>query len=390
MPNTVEETLAELLSGTAAALDIPPELHAAAVARYEAVADWLAAPDVSGDDGGWDIYPQGSFSLGIVVQPVTRRDEYDIDLVCRVNIRKDSLTQADLKRKVGAPLVEYVEVHEGEPEAPGSCKEGRRCWTLEYPKYGFHMDTLPSIPDPEGSSTSILLPDRDLRYWQHSDPIAYANWFRSQMEQELLRKRAALARELRASIEDVPEWKVKTVLQRGVQVLKRHRDVFFANDLEDRPPSIILTTLAARAYQGEKSLYAAIIEAVQEMPRFIENRNGVWWVANPVHSQENFADKWNEHPQRRQKFMRWLSQVEQDLTEAGETKGLDRVVARLSKSFGDNPVVEAAKRFAEGLKDQRQAGRLTMATGTGLLGATGAVKVSDHGFYGAPTKPTPS
>jgi hypothetical protein len=26
----------------------------------------------------------------------------------------------------------------------------------------------------------------------------------------------------------------------------------------------------------------------------IENRYGRWWVPNPAHSDENFADKWNE------------------------------------------------------------------------------------------------
>ena len=54
------------------------------------------------------------------------------------------------------------------------------------------MDVLPSIPDPEGSANTILLTDRELEQWLHSNPIDYANWFRRRMAEELaeLRKLA--------------------------------------------------------------------------------------------------------------------------------------------------------------------------------------------------------
>ena len=33
---------------------------------------------------------------------------------------------------------------------PNECEERKRCWTLLYPaSLGFHLDTLPAIPDPE-------------------------------------------------------------------------------------------------------------------------------------------------------------------------------------------------------------------------------------------------
>jgi hypothetical protein len=37
----------------------------------------------------------------------------------------------------------------------------------------------------------------------------------------------------------------------------------------------------------------------------IENRHGTWWVSNPAQEEENFADKWNEHPERREAFLAW-------------------------------------------------------------------------------------
>lgn len=42
----------------------------------------------------------------------------------------------------------------------------------------------------------------------------------------------------------------------------------------------------------------------------MKNRNGKWWVQNPVDPDENFADKWNEYPERREAFMQWLKKVE--------------------------------------------------------------------------------
>jgi hypothetical protein len=63
-----------------------------------------------------------------------------------------------------------------------------------------------------------------------------------------------LAEALKANIEDVPEWRVKTPLQRAVQLLKRHRDVYFAGDYENRPISIIITTLAAHAYKNQENV----------------------------------------------------------------------------------------------------------------------------------------
>ncbi len=87
----------------------------------------------------------------------------------------------------------------------------------------------------------------------------------------------------------------------------------FRNRVTYRPASIIITTLAARSYRQQRQTYEALLQIVRDMPRFIENRNGTWWVANPVHPGENFADKWNEAPKKKDAFIAWLKIVETDL-----------------------------------------------------------------------------
>src|SRR4030042_2035414 len=135
------------------------------------------------------------------------------------------------------------------------------------------------------------------------------------MKTQFETQRMLLAEALKADIEDVPEYKVKTPLQRVVQILKRHLDIMFADDQAHKPISIIITTLAAHAYNNEANLLDALINVVTGMPQYILKRGGYSWVANPVNPLENFADKWQEHPQREQNFRRWLQQIPNELNE---------------------------------------------------------------------------
>jgi hypothetical protein len=105
-------------------------------------------------------------------------------------------------------------------------------------------------------------------------PIRYAEWFKDRMRVILREKIAALAKSRGADIAEVPEWQVKTPLQRAVQVLKRHRDVAFASDESLRPVSIIITTLAAQAYKNQTDLVDALISIVEEMPRISAMKAG--------------------------------------------------------------------------------------------------------------------
>jgi hypothetical protein len=98
--------------------------------------------------------------------------------------------------------------------------------------------------------------------------------------------------------------------------------------------SIIITTLAAGAYDGEKDIETALIQLVRKMPTHIEKRNGKWWVANPAHPDENFADKWNESPERREAFLRWLGRVLSDLADAPLSKSAGERRNDLAESFG--------------------------------------------------------
>lgn len=329
--------ISALLEGVAEELDIPPALYEEAVLNYEDVGDWLGATGSPLHKYNPEIYPQGSFRLGTVVRPTRKNGEFDIDLVCRIVKSKEQTTQEELKNLVGDRLKEREDLRK-------RLGESRRCWCLSY-ETRFHMDVLPCLPNPPRLPNGLLLTDMNLRLWQKSNPIDYSTWFYERMRVAFEWKRQFLAESMSASVEDVPEWTVRTPLQRVVQVLKRHRDLTFASADEHMPTSIIITTLAARAYRNELDIQQALESILSSMDRYIEKENGLWTIRNPVEPDENFADKWNEKAERREAFVQWLERARCDFGLAVARRTLNESATHLKKSLGAAEVERAVERL---------------------------------------------
>ena len=364
--NIYAQQFSPVLEAIAEELDIPESHHELAIKRYGSIGTWFERDGSIVAPYTPLIYPQGSFLLGTVTRPISEEDEYDLDLVSELNLLKDSITQADLKKLVGYEIKSYADAH----NMKSPVKEGRRCWTLHYAdEVQFHMDILPAIPDAKlfkefleskGHSPSnlsnfaIAITDNTLpNYnridpdWPCSNPKGYAAWFRSQMEARFNEKLKSLAESMELRVEQVPEYKVKTPLQRAIQILKRHRDILFANEPDDKPISIIITTLAGRAYNNEPDILATLQNVVAGMPRYIQHNNGVVWIPNPVNPLENFADKWAEHPQREENFYKWLSEVQKDFNSALEQPDIQRAAESLKSPLGEQVIDKGLRSFHE-------------------------------------------
>ena len=407
-----QDTLNSLLEQVARSLDVPEELHRAAVMEYEQLAYFLEEIDQDNGRRAPDVYPQGSFALGTAIQPIKHEDEYDVDLVYERMLKKESKSQQELKDEAGKNLKRYVahrrETHQSVPEL----SEGSRCWCLNFPNQ-FHMDVLPAIPDAEQreivatqSPKHILITDKNVRIWLPSNPREFANWFRSTMEvrYEAIKKsmaEASLRRkglvvndwQIKQAAERIPEYEIKTPLQLAIQILKRHRDSRFEGDPENRPASILITTLAAKAYDNEANLLDALLSLVYRMPDHIEEREvggqRVAWVENPVNKTENFADRWQakDYPDREKHFRSWLEQVGIELEEALKGGGIHRVLDLLGASLGHEVVQASAKSLGYGIQQASSSGKLAIATSSATL-ITGAAMtpsttpVRGHTFYG--------
>ncbi|MGV8137286.1 MAG: nucleotidyltransferase [Mangrovibacterium sp.] len=403
---TVEEKkqFSEILETLGETLDITETQYKAAISSYGAVGEWLAKPESSLTYYKPVIRPQGSFMLGTMIKPICEDDDLDIDLVCELTGKNPQWTQYHLKQVVGNRL-KANETYKNMLDV-----EGRRCWTLLYSdNANYHMDILPSLVcngydlvlekalsdstlSTNYESLAIRITDKKqenyytdtvAENWMKSNPFGYGGWFYNRASVEL--HKSILLSE---AVKPVPKYqKAKLPLQRVIQILKRHRDVMFNGD-ENKPISIIITTLASNAYNKETSVTDALINVVANMHNFIESRYDpntgkiVKWISNPVNSEENFADKWIEHPQRETNFYKWLNQVKQDVQNILLQRGLHNISDSMKKPFGELAVTKTLSTFGERNFKLRESGILKMATGTGILSSVGTVAASSHNFHG--------
>ena len=66
--------------------------------------------------------------------------------------------------------------------------------------------------------------------WLRSNPKGYTEWFKYRMKIQHDLGKKAFAESIKCDVEEVPDYKIKTPLQRSIQILKRHRDVLFNKD----------------------------------------------------------------------------------------------------------------------------------------------------------------
>ena len=376
-----EPTLAgldRLISHGLQSLDITPSERERVTSRYNELGEELDL-HWSATHGHNVVSPQGSFLLGTVVRNIHRNDDIDIDCVAMREIDKASTTQADLKADVGVAARKYAaRPYSGYPKVT----QCTRCWTLTWP--GMHLDVLPAIPNRTEGGSNILITDREVRQWLDSNPAGYAQWFRNRMREEFMTERAILSKKL--DVEDVPEWRVKTTLQQTVQALKRHRDIYFTDRLEDRPPSIIITTLAAKAYSGHGDLYDVLREVTANMSNHLACEAGRWVLANPAQPEENFADSWEKDPRRAENFFEWLDSARATFEALGRRSGLDRTVPLLAEAFGDRFAKAASASVGQSVFQTSQENKLQVVTGGALVAGTAGRTVRNHVFGGGPTQ----
>lgn len=324
-----------LLNAIAASVDLTEAQHQAIEDRYSAIANHLASDTSILKPYSPDILPQGSFMLGTMIKPIAEDDEIDVDLVCRLRDKDKAWTQFDLKKKVGDQISSSA-TYDKMLVRP----DRRRCWRIDYEeKTRFHLDILPAVigarhfdllqkrfndlSSNEINLLSVSITDNQLpnyrsetnmMSWLKSNPFGYGAWFASRKQLS----QPGQVRMLNEAVEPLPRYDpVKTPLQRIVQILKRHRDVMFGPD-EDRPISIIITTLAAKAYQGESNVLDGIRNVLNNMESYVEEvfdvsiGKQVKKVSNPVNAVENFADKWNSSNQKEENFYGWLDKAKTD------------------------------------------------------------------------------
>jgi len=316
-----EKKLEQLLQN----LNILPEMYSRAKEVYDEISEHLTSYLAQYSPS---IYQQGSFSLGTVVRPVSSNDEYDVDIVCVLDIDKDKITPANLKRIVTEALKDkYV----------GKFEDKDRCCRINFDN--FHVDILPALPEKnetelynEYSSVNalytqspILIPQKGFAKFKSSNPAGYSLWFNRRYTEEQARINNT---HIENSLNN-PMEKTNTLVE-IVKIMKRHRDYMFKNDPENKPISIIITTLVGNCYSGESDVFEGLRNVIAKMPDNISRKE----IRNPVQPKENFADKWVDKPERQRNFNKWLDAINDMLDALEKAENNDAVNDVLFNSFG--------------------------------------------------------
>lgn len=343
----------EYLEDLVAELEVPESRYAQAERSYKSLGEWLHRDASTVREFDPEVYVQGSFRLGTTIRPLNEEEEYDVDAVCELKrLQKQQLTQKKLKALLGAEIRAY----RSEKNMVKPVREGRRCWILDYADGAqFHMDVVPALPNEHSARrlletrgvdtrwlrTAIAITDRESQSyeqltddWPRSNPKGYSEWFKSRMAGIFERKRRIIAEGARASVEGIPEYRVRTPLQAAVMILKRHRDHSFAARYDVRPISVILTTLAAHSYNGEETIGQALAAILEGMDKHILYIGGRHWIPNPTDPLENFADKWAEHPERAEAFFEWLEQARREFGHAARIVNREVIATTVAKGVG--------------------------------------------------------
>ncbi len=391
-----KQKLDEVLEVIAEKLDISSELFNKAKSEYMAMGKWIDKK-TSEDNTNFvvNIYPQGSMSLGTVIKPISDEGDYDVDLVLEMS-ESYGLSAEELKLEVVMPwLRDYKKATKLENK--------RRCWHVDYENMEqFHMDVIPSYDDNNRAGEQIKITDHDeeldIYNYIGSNPKGYLKWFfgRCEQRQKALMEAYSLLNEA-ADIEDLEKNDFKTPLQRSIQLLKRHRDVYFEKYSDepnsegrissaDKPISIIITTLAAALYDNGDSIVDTLNLFTKNAIDWLEQnkRDGVYHVDNPSLLGENFADKWETNPLRRKAFFVWMKQLQYDM-DPRRLSNLDRIsmMKELKRIFGENIGNQVINEFAKRDRTDIENGQLRVNAETGSLTKDGSIQIPlNHHHHG--------
>ena len=364
----------DLLKGVCDELQLVPTKYDQAVKRYQAVCNWLEVDSSVVAVFNPTIYPQGSMKIGTTVKPLGR-EEYDLDFVCEFRFSVSQL-QSPLQ------LLKLLEARLRQHELYRSILEMKnRCVRLNYANQ-FHMDILPACPDPQGGGSCLFVPDRKSRSWSFSNPKGYADWFESRCELAL--RLLMEQRRLMAKAEPIPPQQAaeeKAVLKRVVQLLKRWRDVHYQREPKLAPISMVLTTMAAQAYGGERTVTGALTSVLNNVVSLVAQSAPRVFVLNPANRKEDLSERWNDAAQYRA-FVDGARELHERWSKALVTNGIQNVSNELRHVFGE-PVEAALKKQAVTLQELREKSSLRVSqAGSLTVIPTHGVRVRPNTFHG--------
>lgn len=333
-----------------ASISLSATQYAGLESRYESISSILEDPN-DPELGDMVVFPQGSVRTRTVTRPPDD-GEVDIDAIAYI-MGGTHLEPVDLLDRLFVELASRA-------RTGGEVVSSNRCVTVQYSdeQLPCHLDVTPAERKPgnpnDDGSGRLRVPDRKIADWSPSNPKDFAGWFEEIADLEMNMLIPDAYREFviakRGETEPLPSHEEITApngLRVGVRLMKRHRDVYVERTgrTKTQPISVLITTLAAKAYErvarrnvGRALTPLQILElvAADMLNCFDEPRDGEQYrLQNPKNPEENFAEKWNKDPALSSTFFAWQSDLVRTLRYGlVEFPSKARFRAELTESFG--------------------------------------------------------
>jgi hypothetical protein len=197
-------------------------------------------------------------------------------------------------------------------------------------------------------------------------------------------KQSLLEKALRAEKLPVDDFNNKKPLQRAVQLIKRYRDIYFQKDDRYRTSSIVLTTIAGLYYQGEDSIFDTVEAIIMRLHQETALSMRRIKVLNPVNSQEDFTDKWEEEPQYYIEFKKFCNHLYVQWQSLKEKHDVVTESLILKGLFGNDLFTKAQQSQAMAVELQRRKNELAVDKKTGIITSVSAtsIPIKQNTFFG--------
>jgi hypothetical protein len=305
-------------------------------------------------------------------------DEYDLDVVVQLGGRFRGMTPLQILVALERALANYPLVR---------ITRQTRCVTVHYSD-GMHIDLTPALreigaPDRQSHITHAKGPatSTDDRFVA-MNAFGFAEWYRDRTPAEPFAKafhQRWLALEdagVRADalVDDVPDqadFIVKNTMTLALQLVRRFRNIRYAEYSGRIPPSVMLSCFAGRAAAPGLGLAAAVIRLSSVIIADIERASWasrLLHVDNPTHPQDIFTDRWPVSAAQQNEFAAHLRDLicSLEMMRKGQLAAHD-MMAKLRSDFGDRVVTKAADSMASRLGFSLETNRQQFARNGALV-----------------------
>lgn len=402
-----EDPADRMLSELALSVQLPPSLHTKACKRFGAVCRFLDSPGSKFHGQIDHFYPQGSMAIDATISSRGTDDEYDIDIVAQLGENFRHKEPFEMLNELEDALKDY--------DVKKVLRQ-TRCVTLYYGD-GMHLDVTPGLRDrftPERQGVIAHAKERVMRADDEFIPMnayGFIQWYNDRTPEErnvyeAFHKRwqdSELLVAADAEIDDVPEqthFGVKNTATLALQILKRHRNIMYADSDERMPPSVMLSYYAGLAALPGTRLTDMVIR----MARWIANdiraaslQNEKLHVENPKYLEDVFTDRWPENIGQQNRYASHLLSLIDGLEKMQRKQFVSAIDLQtwLRQMFGERVITRAidaaAKRSGQAIVSATASysptGKILLPITAAASAVASAVPAAAHSFFGGDCDP---